>query len=116
MKNLLTTTFLVFFLVFLVSSSSYAKVLPIIEGSELLDTLASQNNEELNMPSLTAGVYKYVDLEHMIVPQGNFLKEQLNSMDIWSHSFSFMNESENSILYLKPDNELIFTQQICTKF
>lgn len=60
MKNLPTAALLIFFLGFILASSSYAKVLPIIEGSELLDTLASQSNEELQMPALTAGLFKHM--------------------------------------------------------
>lgn len=60
MKKLLSSSFLIFFLGVIISQNAEAKVLPVIEGSELLDTLASQSNEELQMPALTAGLFKHM--------------------------------------------------------
>ena len=104
-----------FFLGFIICSPSNAKVLPIIEGSEILDSLASQNSEEHNMPELNAGIYKYVDFEYMINPHSNFLKEKLYSMDKRFYSYSFITDSVYPILYPKSDNKLIFTEHIHTQ-
>lgn len=63
---MITTTFLILFLNTILCSTSGAKVLPVIEGSELLDTLSTQNNEDLsNLPELTAGIHKYTGLENL---------------------------------------------------
>lgn len=114
MKKLLTSTFLIFFLGTIICSSSDAKVLPVIEGSELLDSLASQNSEEINMAELTAMIYKYVELEYLINPLNNFPRKKLKNRDNWICCYSLMYNSFGSPLYPKPDNKLRFTRQIHT--
>ena len=106
MKKLLTVSSLVFFLGVISYINSEAKMLPVIEGSELLDTLASQNNEELNnMTELNAGIYKDVDLEYLDSPNYCFFKEKLNCMDKSFCPLSLMYDSFDSILNLKSDNK-----------
>jgi len=95
-----------------IQSNSNAKVLPIIEGAELMDTLASQNNEITNLPELSVGIYKYIDIEPLIycIDKYTFLvvmykRESLLTYPSMSTSFNFL-------LILKPFKELIFNKQI----
>ena len=115
MKNFLTTTILVLFSGFILCSISNAKVLPIIEGSDLLDSLVSDINEELTIPDLHAGIYKSVALKHQLKPQNNFLKEKLKSMNKCPGCYSIIYESFYSHFYLKPYNRLGFIRQIATQ-
>jgi len=111
MKNLLTASILIFFLGTIIYSNTEAKVLPIIEGSELLDTLASHNNDEFNMPDQTAGINETVDLEHVISTLNNFPVKKLSYRDKSLFCYSLKFKSYNSPLYFKPGNNLRFIGQ-----
>jgi hypothetical protein len=92
-----------------------AKVLPIIEGSELLDTLACQINEDINnMPELSAGIYKYVDLEYLNSPLIDFISEEFIYEGKWFCYYSTMDYPFDSILKPKSDNKIRFNRQIFT--
>ncbi len=99
MKKLLTVSSLVLILGAISYTNSEAKVLPVIEGSELLDTLASQSNEDLdNLPELTAGNYKNVETEYLNSPKNYFFKEKLICEAKQLCCLSFTYSSFDSIL------------------
>jgi hypothetical protein len=100
MKNLPTAALLIFFLGFILASSSYAKVLPIIEGSELLDTLASQSNEEPQMP-----------FKHMIHYVDKYPSEILKYDNKSKSYYSGLIIPFDFFLYPIPKNKIRFTRQ-----
>ncbi len=111
MKIILTTSFLLLFLNTILCSTSGAKVLPVIEGSELLDTLATQNNGYFNSkPELIAWNYKYPGTENFISPQNYFLNERLFYGANRLCDLSLLNISFDSILNIKSDNKTIFNR------
>jgi hypothetical protein len=116
MKKLKSASFLIFLFATIIYSNSEAKVLPIIEGSELLDTLASQNNEVVNMPELTAGIYKHIDFKHMIpyIDKYPLTKKNYNGKWISCHSKIYI--PFDSLLYPKPYTYIRFTGQTLSEY
>ncbi len=116
MKTLLITLVLIFFLGISIHSNSYAKVLPIIEGTELMDTLASQNNEKANLPDLSTGIYKNVELEHVFYSIEKYPSKEVIYDARWLLCISSINRSLAFLLILKPDSEFRFNKQIRFQF
>lgn len=86
MKNLLTILVLTYLLGTTIHSGVNARVLPIIEGDELLDSLASQNNDQINLPELVTGIFDSIYIEHPVnsfdkyhSPGMNYKRELLSS-------------------------------------
>jgi len=116
MKTLRITLVLIFFLGISIHSNSYAKVLPIIEGAEMIDTLASQNNEITNLPELSVGIYKNIDFEPLIycIDKYPFLVVMYKRESLLT--YPSMSTSCNFLLILKPYKELIFNKQIPIRY
>jgi hypothetical protein len=112
MKKLLTVSSLLLFLGAISYTNSEAKVLPVIEGSELLDTLASQSNDEINIPELSAGVYNHFDFKHIIPYVDNYPLLKMNYNGKWACCHSKINIPFDSFLYLMPNNKNEFTRYI----
>ena len=112
MKTLLLYLVLILFRGISIQSDSYAKVLPIIEGAELMDTSASQNNEITNLPELSVGIYKNIDIEPLIycIDKYTFFVVMYKRESLLT--YPSMSTSCNFLLILKPFKELIFNKQI----
>lgn len=112
MKNLLAALALLFLMGVAVHSSTNAKVLPIIEGAELLDTLDAQNNDKIIQPELSAGIYKNVDLRHLFYAiEKCILKEGCYSGE-W---LSFI-RPYTILFFLKPSKGLRYNDQILFQY
>ncbi len=112
MKNLLATLVLLFLLGVTIHSSIYAKVLPIIEGAELLDTLDAQNNDKIIQPELSAGIYKNVDLRHSFCYIEKCLLKEVFYLGEGLSFISSFNKSYTILYFLKPSMRLKFNDHI----
>lgn len=116
MKTLILYSVLIFFLGISIHSSSYAKVLPIIEGAELLDTLAAQNDEKVNPPDLSTGLYKNTWLLHLFYTSDKYLKDEMIYKKGWSLSNSSINRQFTFLLIINPDIEFRYIRQNRSQF
>jgi len=110
MKNLQTALFFIFLLGTTIHSSTNAKVLPIIEGAELLDTLDVQNNNKVNLPELSAGIYKNVELEHLFHAIDKYTLQIVMYNGERLLSNLSINTSYDYLLILKPNKKLRFNK------
>ena len=76
-----------------------------------MDTLASQNNEKANLPDLSTGIYKNVELEHAFYSIEKYLSKELIYDARWLLCVSSNNRSLAFLLILKPFKELGFNKQ-----
>lgn len=116
MKKFLRVSILIFFLGAIIYPNTEAKVLPIIEGSELLDTLASQNNEEINMPELSAGIYNHADFKHMLLYIDKYPSMKMDYNGKCVSCYSKIDLPFDSFFYLIPNNKIRFTGQILFQY
>jgi hypothetical protein len=111
MKNLLATLVLLFLLGVTIHSSIYAKVLPIIEGAELLDTLDAQNSDKIIQPELSAWIYKNVDLRQSFYSLDKCLLKEVFYLSEGLSFISSFNKSYIILFFQKPSMRLRFNDQ-----
>jgi hypothetical protein len=111
MKNLLATLVLLFLLGVTFHSSINAKVLPIIEGAELMDTLDAQNNYKLIQPELSAGIYNNVGLRDSFYYIEKYLLKEVFYLSEELSIISSLNKSCTILFFLKPTMRLSFNDE-----
>jgi hypothetical protein len=111
MKNLLATLVLLFLLGVTIHSSINAKVLPIIEGAELMDTLDAQNNYKLIQPELSAGIYNNVGLRDSFYYIEKYLLKEVFYLSEELSFISSLYKSCTILFFLKPTMRLSFNDE-----